>query len=84
VKVRERGRSVTIIVEDSGVREELEPIRGTILIALRKVGVGEEMRRRPKARDVIGELGVRTFINAAGTVTALTGSLMRPEVVAAL
>lgn len=36
------------------------------------------------ARDVIRELGVRPFINAAGTFTALTGSLMRPEVVAAM
>ncbi len=36
------------------------------------------------ARDVIKELKVRTFINAAGTFTALTGSLMRPEVVAAM
>ena len=32
------------------------------------------------ARDVIGELGVRTFINAAGTYTSLTASLM-PEAV---
>jgi L-seryl-tRNA(Ser) seleniumtransferase len=37
-----------------------------------------------KARDVIEELGVRSFINAAGTFTALTGSLMRPEAVAAM
>src|SRR4051794_32096656 len=36
------------------------------------------------ARDVIQELGVRSFINAAGTFTALTGSLMRPEVVKAM
>jgi D-glucosaminate-6-phosphate ammonia-lyase len=35
-------------------------------------------------RDVLRELGVRTFINAGGTFTALTGSLMRPEVVAAI
>ena len=35
-------------------------------------------------RDVIKELGVRSFINAAGTFTALTGSLMRPEVVQAM
>jgi L-seryl-tRNA(Ser) seleniumtransferase len=35
-------------------------------------------------RDVIRELGVRSFINAAGTFTALTGSLMPPEVVAAM
>jgi L-seryl-tRNA(Ser) seleniumtransferase len=39
---------------------------------------------RPGARDVIHELGVRSFINAAGTFTALTGSLMRPEVVEAM
>jgi D-glucosaminate-6-phosphate ammonia-lyase len=35
-------------------------------------------------RDVIQELGLRSFINAAGTFTALTGSLMRPEAVAAM
>lgn len=31
-------------------------------------------------RDYFKELGVRTFINAAGTYTSMTGSLMRPEV----
>ncbi len=36
------------------------------------------------ARDVIKELGVRSFINAAGTFTALSGSLMPPEVMAAM
>jgi L-seryl-tRNA(Ser) seleniumtransferase len=35
-------------------------------------------------RDVIKELGVRSFINAAGTFTALSGSLMPPEVMAAM
>src|SRR5438132_14401817 len=38
----------------------------------------------PPARDIIRELGVRPCINAAGTYTALTGSLMPPEVVAAI
>ena len=37
-----------------------------------------------QGRDVLRELGVRTFINAGGTFTALTGSLMKPEVVAAI
>jgi L-seryl-tRNA(Ser) seleniumtransferase len=37
-----------------------------------------------QGRDVIEELGVRSFINAAGTFTMLTGSLMRPEAVAAM
>src|SRR6516162_822559 len=38
----------------------------------------------PPARDVIKELGVRPFINAAGTFTAMSGSLMAPEVMAAM
>jgi len=37
-----------------------------------------------RERDVMQELGIRSFINAAGTFTALTGSLMRPEVMAAM
>ena len=45
---------------------------------------GRRPRKPRKGRDVIQELGVRSFINAAGTFTALTGSLMRPEVVAAM
>jgi L-seryl-tRNA(Ser) seleniumtransferase len=35
-------------------------------------------------RDYFKELGVRTFINAAGTYTALTASLPHPEVVKAI
>lgn len=35
-------------------------------------------------RDYFKELGVRTFINAAGTYTTLTASLMPPEVMAAM
>ena len=34
-------------------------------------------------RDYFKELGIRTFINAAGTYTALTGSLMPKEVIEA-
>ena len=41
-------------------------------------------RSRATGRDMIQELGLRPFINAAGTFTALSGSLMRPEVVAAM
>jgi L-seryl-tRNA(Ser) seleniumtransferase len=39
--------------------------------------------RRPSGRDYFAELGVRTFINAAGTFTALSASLMPPEVTGA-
>src|SRR3989475_8349413 len=35
-------------------------------------------------RDYFRELGVRPFINAAGTYTAMTASLMPPEVMAAI
>jgi L-seryl-tRNA(Ser) seleniumtransferase len=35
-------------------------------------------------RDLLSELGVRSFINAAGTYTVLTASLMHPEVIAAM
>jgi len=38
----------------------------------------------PTKRDLYKELGVRTFINAAGTYTFMTGSLMLPEVLDAI
>jgi L-seryl-tRNA(Ser) seleniumtransferase len=39
---------------------------------------------KPSGRDYFKELNVRPFINAAGTFTTLTASLMWPEVVEAL
>ena len=39
---------------------------------------------RSDYRDFYKELGVRTYINAVGTHTYLTGSLMRPEVMEAM
>jgi L-seryl-tRNA(Ser) seleniumtransferase len=39
---------------------------------------------KPAARDYFKELGVKPFINAAGTYTTLTASLMPPEVMAAI
>ncbi|HKB09249.1 MAG TPA: aminotransferase class V-fold PLP-dependent enzyme [Vicinamibacterales bacterium] len=38
----------------------------------------------PAARDYFRELGVRPFINAAGTYTAMTASLMPPDVIDAI
>jgi D-glucosaminate-6-phosphate ammonia-lyase len=38
----------------------------------------------PAKRDYFKELGIRPFINAAGSYTTLTASLMMPEVVAAI
>ena len=39
------------------------------------------LEKKRVRRDYFRELGVRTFINAAGTYTAMSGCLMRPEVI---
>lgn len=36
------------------------------------------------SRDLLRELGLRTFINGRGTITTLSGSLMPPEVIQAI
>ena len=46
--------------------------------------MGEEAVITPVARDFFKELGLRTFINAAGTYTSMTGSLMQKEVTDAI
>ena len=46
--------------------------------------LGAAKKRKSSARDVLGELGVRTFLNAAGTYTRLTASRMPPEVLTAM
>lgn len=50
---------------------------GAISTAAATVAIAEPLRKR----DYFEELGVRTFINAAGTYTALTASLMPKEVI---
>lgn len=57
----------------------LLPLAGTALPSIAQTG--EE--QAPK-RDLFAELGLRTFINAAGTYTMLTGSLMTNEVMEAI
>lgn len=52
-------------------------------ISLRKRGE-EKLKRGDFERDYFKELGLRTFINAAGTYTALTASLPHPEVIKAI
>lgn len=51
------------------------------------MGIGDslsETSAAPPKRDVMNELGIRKFINAVGTVTYMTGSLMHKEVVDAI
>jgi D-glucosaminate-6-phosphate ammonia-lyase len=45
---------------------------------------GQAAAARRSKRDLLKELGVRPFINAAGTYTTMTGSLMPPEVMDAI
>lgn len=49
-------------------------------LGLLAAAAGAAPQARPPARDYFRELGVNPFINAAGTYTALTASLMPPEV----
>jgi D-glucosaminate-6-phosphate ammonia-lyase len=46
-------------------------------------GAAGPAKAAPMVRDYFSELGVRPFLNAAGTYTMLTASLMPPEVVQA-
>ena len=66
------------------------PNRRTFLQAMSSVPVAgvcidvAEARTSAMKRDYFKELGVRPFINAAGTYTTLTASLMPPEVMQAM
>jgi L-seryl-tRNA(Ser) seleniumtransferase len=57
------------------------PVIGSLIGTGALGSATQVMASNKKKRDYFGELGVRTFINAAGTYTALTASLMPPEVV---
>ncbi|MDQ4139471.1 MAG: aminotransferase class V-fold PLP-dependent enzyme [Bacteroidota bacterium] len=46
--------------------------------------VSSSLAASSRKRDLFKELGVRTFINAAGTYTRMTGSLMHDEVLDAI
>ena len=61
----------------------LGSLLGTGVITTTMAGTGEAagIKETLKKRDYFEDLGVRTFINAAGTYTALTASLMPEEVV---
>lgn len=63
-------------------------LKGLATLPLMGMAAGEAMAQpttdKDFDRDYFKELGVRTFINAAGTYTALTASLLHPEVVKAI
>ena len=60
----------------------LAPVAGSSLLGAELIA-GTASGASPLAkggRDYLKELGVRTFINAAGTYTSMTASLMRPPI----
>ncbi|MEP3208088.1 MAG: aminotransferase class V-fold PLP-dependent enzyme [Maribacter sp.] len=59
-------------------------VGGMLGPSLLKAKVVEETVLKPATRDFFKELGLRTFINAAGTYTSMTGSLMHKEVTDAI
>ena len=68
-------------------RRFLETISGLPLVGGFVAAVTAPAAAAPAARggrDYLNELGVRPFINAAGTYTAMTASLMLPEVMDAI
>jgi hypothetical protein len=58
------------------VKSAAVPVLGTMMPS------AQSLPANPK-RDFLKELGVKPVINAAGALTALTGSLMLPEAAAA-
>lgn len=59
------------------------PVSGVLLGSSIPLGSALTLCASPSAakRDIFNELGLRTFINAAGTYTAMTASLMPQEVI---
>jgi L-seryl-tRNA(Ser) seleniumtransferase len=64
-------------------RTFLERLAGLPLVGA-LVPAAAAARPWPKTKDYFAELGVKPFINAAGTYTMLTASLMPPEVMEAM
>lgn len=60
------------------------PVVGGLISALPLGSALAMPKKEAPKRDLFKELGVRTFINAAGTLTYMTGSLMHDEVLDAI
>ena len=60
------------------------PLSGGIIGGMLSWTTADAKTHAPATRNLLQELGVRTFINAAGTYTAMTASLMHEEVIEAI
>lgn len=70
------------IIKWAAVTPAIGAIIGS-LVPFQSVFAASDVKSGPK-RDLIKELGLRTFINAAGTYTTMTASLMNEEVMEAI
>jgi len=59
-------------------------LKGLLALPLPGGATGRARAASRSRRDIFAELGLRTFINAAGTYTSLTGSLLNEAALAAL
>src|SRR5580765_5693622 len=71
------------------MKKRRDILKGMLTLPLLGAAAGELIAKptddaKDFDRDYFKELGVRSFINAAGTYTALTASLPHPEVVHAI
>jgi uncharacterized pyridoxal phosphate-dependent enzyme len=65
------------------------PVAGAVIGSALPIGAvmgspAEKPSKKGPKRDILKELGLRNFINAAGTYTFMSGSLMHEEVVEAI
>lgn len=62
----------------------ITPVAGTAMFGGMDSASASPLAQQAAKRDFFKELGVRTFINAAGTYTAMTATLMRPGTLQAI
>lgn len=62
----------------------ITPVAGTAMFTGMEATAATPLAQQAAKRDFFKELGVRTFINAAGTYTAMTATLMRPGTMEAI
>lgn len=71
MKRREILKSLTLLPLAGGITATAAPLNNMLSVPV-------------AGRDLFKELGIRTFINAAGNYTVMSGSLMPPEVMSAI
>ena len=76
MKRRDIIKSLTLLPLAGGVIANIFPMESVL--------AGPVSKKAGKRRSLIDELGIRTFINAAGTYTTMSASLMHDEVVDAI